>query len=58
MEGYPQIHLIINPSGVEKVQFVARDEKEQWTGLELYKILHKEICGFSKRVEKTLKKEI
>jgi len=51
----PEIRLIINPVGVEKAQLLAADEKGQKAGLELYQKLHKEICAFSKRVEKTLR---
>jgi hypothetical protein len=56
MEKNPEIRLIINPAGVEKAQLLADGEKGQKAGLELYQKLQKEICVFSKRVEKILKK--
>jgi len=58
METYPEIRIIINPAGVEKAQLLATNEKGQLAGVELYQKLHKEICGFSKRVGKILKREI
>jgi len=56
MENYPIIRLIINPAGVEKAQLLAMDEKGQQAGVELYQKLHKEICGFSKRIGKILRR--
>lgn len=53
MENYPRIRIIINPAGVEKAQLLAVDEKEQLAGEKL----HKEICGFSKRVGKALERK-
>ena len=55
MSSYPIIRLIINPTGVEKTQLLAVNEKDQEVGLELYQKLHQEICGFSKRIGKILK---
>jgi hypothetical protein len=56
MEKKTQIRLIINPAGVEKAQLLAEGEKGRKAGLELYQKLQKEIYGFSKRVEKILKR--
>ena len=56
METYPEIRIIINPTGVEKAQLLAKNEKGQQAGLELYQKLHKEICGFSKRIGKILRR--
>lgn len=55
METYPQIRIIINPTGVEKSQLLATDEKGQRAGVELYQKLHGEICSFTKRIGKKLK---
>ena len=51
---YAELHIIITPTGVDKIQLLAADDAGEVVGLELYQKTIQEIQRFTHRINEVL----